>query len=193
MKGSGISNKVQTIPNELQIEMNDEDANDLNFIVQNTPKHARLTGTVVVKDEYAKDLSVVLSRASNPTAAIKRTSVSMSKYFEFSKISAGNYVVRVESKTLSSKHFLFKTDSVKVTIPSKVKVPSIHTKLSFDVSTISIDEEVDSGIFFHLVIWRFSCISLCKYRLGISTVFTIVKITSTVSNHWIIYCKTFAK
>ena len=151
MKGSGISNKVQTIPNELQIEMNDEDANDLNFIVQNTPKHARLTGTVVVKDEYAKDLSVVLSRASNPTAAIKRTSVSMSKYFEFSKISAGNYVVRVESKTLSSKHFLFKTDSVKVTIPSKVKVPSIHTKLSFDVSTISIDEEVDSGIFFTLL------------------------------------------
>ena len=75
----------------------------------------------------------------------------MSKYFEFSKISAGNYVVRVESKTLSSKHFLFKTDSVKVTIPSKVKVPSIHTKLSFDVSTISIDEEVDSGIFFTLL------------------------------------------
>ena len=85
MKGSGISNKVQTIPNELQIEMNDEDANDLNFIVQNTPKHARLTGTVVVKDEYAKDLSVVLSRASNPTAAIKRTILSMSKYLNSKK------------------------------------------------------------------------------------------------------------
>ena len=32
-----------------------------------------------------------------------------------------------------------------------MKVPSIHTKLSFDVSTISIDEEVDSGIFFTLL------------------------------------------
>ena len=57
----------------------------------------------------------------------------------------------LNQKTLSSKHFLFKTDSVNVTIPSKVKVPSIHTKLSFDVSTISIDEEVDSGIFFTLL------------------------------------------
>eukprot|EP00943_MAST-04B_sp_MAST-4B-sp1_P004921 g4921.t1 len=151
MKGSGVGHGVQTIPNEVKIEMNDDDVNDINFIVQNTPSHARVTGTITVKDEYAKDLSVIIARASNPNSPIKRTSVTMSKYFEFSKVSAGNYVLRVESKALSSKHFFLKTNSVKVNVPSKMKVPSIHTELSFDVSTVSIDEEVDSGIFFTLL------------------------------------------
>lgn len=151
MKGSGVGHGVQTIPNEVKIEMNNDDVNDINFIVQNTPSHARLTGTITVKDEYAKDLSVIIARASNPNSPIKRTSVTMSKYFEFSKVAAGNYVLRVESKSLSSKHFLSKTNSVKVNVPSKMKVPSIHTELSFDVSTVSIDEEVDSGIFFTLL------------------------------------------
>lgn len=150
-KGSGISNAVQTIPQELEITMDAEDLHDLDFVVQNTPTHARLTGVINVKDEYVKDLSVVLSRASNPKAAIKRAGVSLSKYFEFPKVSAGKYILRVESKALSSKHFLVKSNDLKVTVPSRMEAPSVHTELDFTVSIVSIDDEVDSGNFFTLL------------------------------------------
>ena len=145
--GSGISNTVHTIPGELEIKMDAEDVHNLDFVVQNTPTHARLTGTINVNDEYVKDLSVVLSRASNPKAAIKRASVSLSKYFEFPKVSAGKYILRVESKSLSSKHFLVKSNDLKVTVPSRMEAPSVHTELDFTVSIVSIDDEVDSGNF----------------------------------------------
>ena len=94
---------------------------------------------------------MVLSRASNPKAAIKRAGVSLSKYFEFPKVSAGNYILRVESKSLSSKHFLVKSNDLKVTVPSRMEAPSVHTELDFTVSIVSIDDEVDSGNFFTLL------------------------------------------
>ena len=73
--------------------------------------------------------------------------MSLSKYFEFPKVSAGKYILRVESKSLSSKHFLVKSNDLKVTVPSRMEAPSVHTELDFTVSIVSITTRLIVGTF----------------------------------------------